>query len=104
MPIPSHVHILLHRYVAPELLKQKPYGKVADWWSFGILLFEMITGRTPFFSRNRSVMFKQIAEKVRAKEGREGGREGGTEGRRDGRREGGKLTFSISFFCCVRTR
>jgi serum/glucocorticoid-regulated kinase 2 len=47
-------------YVAPELLHHKPYGKAADWWSFGILVYEMITGKTPFYSKNRSQMFQAI--------------------------------------------
>jgi serum/glucocorticoid-regulated kinase 2 len=49
-------------YVAPELLHHNPYGKAADWWSFGILVYEMLTGGTPFFSRNRAEMFSDIIE------------------------------------------
>jgi tRNA A-37 threonylcarbamoyl transferase component Bud32 len=32
-------------YIAPDLLEDKPYGPVVDWWSFGILIFEMLTGK-----------------------------------------------------------
>ncbi|KAL7685001.1 putative C2 domain, GPCR kinase, FYVE zinc finger, protein kinase-like domain superfamily [Plasmopara halstedii] len=49
-------------YMAPELLRHQPYGKVVDWWSYGILLFEMLTGRTPFVDRNRRQMFKNIMQ------------------------------------------
>ncbi|CAH1398236.1 unnamed protein product [Nezara viridula] len=35
-------------YLAPELLVQKGYGKSVDWWTFGILLFEMTAGNPPF--------------------------------------------------------
>ncbi|CCI48196.1 unnamed protein product [Albugo candida] len=47
-------------YIAPELLKGMPYGKAVDWWGFGTLLFEMMTGQTPFFDRNRKRMFHNI--------------------------------------------
>lgn len=49
-------------YIAPEqLLTQKPqYGMEADWWSYGILLYEMLTGSTPFFDANISQMYKKI--------------------------------------------
>ena len=47
-------------YVAPELLHHASYGKAADWWSFGILIYEMIVGRTPFYSKNRSQMFQAV--------------------------------------------
>lgn len=47
-------------YIAPELLKGLPYGKAVDWWGFGTLLYEMMTGQTPFFDRNRKRMFHNI--------------------------------------------
>lgn len=49
-------------YIAPEqLLTQKPqYGMAADWWSYGVLLYEMLTGSTPFFDPNVSAMYKKI--------------------------------------------
>lgn len=47
-------------YIAPELLKGMAYGKAADWWSFGILLYEMIGGKPPYYHRNRDIMFQTI--------------------------------------------
>ncbi|RQM25715.1 hypothetical protein B5M09_004305 [Aphanomyces astaci] len=47
-------------YIAPELLKGQNYGKAADWWSFGILLYEMIGGKPPYYHRNRDIMFQTI--------------------------------------------
>lgn len=35
-------------YIAPEVLLNKGHGKGVDWWTLGILLFEMITGQPPF--------------------------------------------------------
>ncbi len=47
-------------YIAPELLRGKRYGAAVDWWSFGILLYEMMAGRTPFYDKNRKIMFFNI--------------------------------------------
>ena len=42
-------------YLAPEILRKKPYGMAVDWWSLGTLLYEMIVGLPPFYDRNRQV-------------------------------------------------
>ncbi|ETV94244.1 AGC protein kinase, variant [Aphanomyces invadans] len=47
-------------YLAPELLRRKPYGKVVDWWSFGIVMYEMLSGSTPFYNTNRKKNFYNI--------------------------------------------
>lgn len=36
-------------YIAPELLLQQSYGKPADMWSVGIIIYEMLTGYQPFY-------------------------------------------------------
>ena len=42
-------------YIAPEIFKGKPYTKCVDWFSFGILLYEMICGNLPFKLINRQI-------------------------------------------------
>lgn len=37
------------QYLAPELFEQHPYTKAVDYWSLGILAYEVATGRRPFF-------------------------------------------------------
>ncbi|XP_065890110.1 protein kinase C iota type-like isoform X2 [Dysidea avara] len=35
-------------YIAPEILRGQDYGISVDWWALGVLLFEMLAGRSPF--------------------------------------------------------
>lgn len=35
-------------YMAPELLAGGQYSYAIDWWAVGIILYELIFGRTPF--------------------------------------------------------
>lgn len=49
-------------YLAPEIIKGSGHDKAVDWWSLGTLLYEMLCGRPPFYSKNRKEMFKLIVE------------------------------------------
>ena len=39
-------------YVAPEMIRGEGYSHQIDWWAFGILLYEIVCGRTPFQSNS----------------------------------------------------
>lgn len=47
-------------YLAPEVLEGVPYGKSVDWWSLGVILYELICGVPPFYNTNRDKLFKCI--------------------------------------------
>lgn len=47
-------------YLAPEVLLGNGYGKAVDWWSFGCLVYEMLSGLPPFYSQNVQDMYKRI--------------------------------------------
>jgi serine/threonine protein kinase len=46
------IDIALQYYKSPEMKKGKAYNEMTDWWGFGILLFEMIVGHTPFHDKD----------------------------------------------------
>lgn len=47
-------------YMAPEVLRQESYGTAVDWWSFGILGYDLLTGVSPF----RANCDTKIKEKI----------------------------------------
>lgn len=49
-------------YMSPEIILGKGHDKAADWWSVGILLFEMLTGQPPFHGGNREKVQKKIVK------------------------------------------
>ena len=49
-------------YLAPEvLLDEHGYTKMVDWWSLGVLVFEMCCGWSPFYAEDTQQMYKNIA-------------------------------------------
>ena len=51
-------------YLAPEILNRQGHGRAVDWWSLGALLYEMLTGLPPFYSRDRDKLFEKIRNGV----------------------------------------
>jgi serine/threonine kinase 38 len=49
-------------YIAPEVFKQKGYGQEIDWWSLGVIMFEMMIGYPPFYSDSSTETCKKILD------------------------------------------
>lgn len=45
-------------YLAPEVLQQKPYDQMVDWWCLGAVMYELMLGLPPFYSKNRAEMYE----------------------------------------------
>jgi serine/threonine protein kinase len=58
VPGPRNHHIL-SKYVFSIYIIDG-YTKQVDWWSFGAVLFEMLTGAPPYYSSNRNEILKKV--------------------------------------------
>jgi protein kinase A len=47
-------------YMAPEIIRNLPYGTAVDWWSFGVIIYEMITGIDPFHDPDPMVVYSNV--------------------------------------------
>ena len=47
-------------YLAPEMVNNEGHDKGVDWWALGVLMYEMLIGVTPFFNRNKNMLFNKI--------------------------------------------
>ncbi|KAG5561046.1 hypothetical protein RHGRI_004159 [Rhododendron griersonianum] len=55
-----------HEYLAPEIIKGEGHGSAVDWWTFGIFLYELLFGKTPFKgSGNRATLFNVVGQPLR---------------------------------------
>lgn len=50
-------------YLAPEVLRKEAYDKAVDWWCLGAVLYEMLYGLPPFYSRDTAEMYDNILNK-----------------------------------------
>ncbi|CAI9272775.1 unnamed protein product [Lactuca saligna] len=55
-----------HEYLAPEIIKGEGHGSAVDWWTFGIFLYELLFGKTPFKgASNRATLFNVVGHPLR---------------------------------------
>ncbi|MCO5610824.1 hypothetical protein L7F22_065066 [Adiantum nelumboides] len=58
-----------HEYLAPEIIKGEGHGSAVDWWTFGIFLYELLYGKTPFKGPgNRATLFNVVGHPLRCPE------------------------------------
>ncbi|KAK4714586.1 hypothetical protein R3W88_020493 [Solanum pinnatisectum] len=50
-----------HEYLAPELISGAGHGNGVDWWAFGVLLYELLYGTTPFKGNSKESTLRNIA-------------------------------------------
>uniref|UniRef100_A0A672GLR8 non-specific serine/threonine protein kinase n=1 Tax=Salarias fasciatus TaxID=181472 RepID=A0A672GLR8_SALFA len=47
-------------YLAPEVLEDNDYGRAVDWWGLGVVTYEMMCGRLPFYNQDHEKLFELI--------------------------------------------
>ncbi|XP_010255799.1 PREDICTED: serine/threonine-protein kinase D6PKL1 [Nelumbo nucifera] len=59
-----------HEYLAPEIIKGDGHGSAVDWWTFGIFLYELLHGKTPFRGNgNRETLFNVVGQQLKFPDG-----------------------------------
>ncbi|KVH99904.1 serine/threonine-protein kinase D6PK-like [Cynara cardunculus var. scolymus] len=62
----SNSFVGTHEYLAPEIIKGDGHGSAVDWWTFGIFLYELLYGKTPFKgSVNDQTLANVVLENLR---------------------------------------
>ncbi|GAA6014341.1 hypothetical protein JCM10207_005425 [Rhodosporidiobolus poonsookiae] len=51
-------------YLAPELILGEGYTRSVDWWTLGVLLYEMLSGLPPFYEEDHQTMYKRIVSET----------------------------------------
>lgn len=55
-----------HEYLAPEIIRGEGHGSAVDWWTFGIFIYELLYGATPFKGQgNRATLHNVIGQALR---------------------------------------
>jgi Protein kinase domain/Ankyrin repeats (3 copies)/Ankyrin repeat len=47
-------------YLAPEVIRRQGHGKAVDWYLLGVVFYEMVVGRPPYFSMDKNELIKNI--------------------------------------------
>jgi protein kinase A len=49
-------------YLAPEIIRSQDYGRAVDWYSLGVLIYEMLAGFPPFYHENNALLYEAVLE------------------------------------------
>ncbi len=49
-------------YIAYEVVANKDYTHSVDWWSLGVLIFELVAGKTPFRAKTSELIYENVIE------------------------------------------
>ena len=55
--------IIFQVYMAPEVIEKTPYGKAADLWSLGVVIYDMLVGKPPFHVACKGNKMKEESQK-----------------------------------------
>lgn len=54
---------MCHKYLQNfklQVLEDTHYGRAVDWWGLGVVMYEMMCGRLPFYNRDHDILFELI--------------------------------------------
>lgn len=46
--------------ISPQVLEDNDYGRAVDWWGLGVVMYEMMCGRLPFYNQDHEKLFELI--------------------------------------------
>eukprot|EP00605_Chrysophyceae_sp_TOSAG23-4_P001832 GSChrysophyteH1.ASY1.ANO1.2022.1 assembled CDS len=58
----SNTMVGVAEYLSPEMITSKPHGRGTDFWALGVLLYELMTGKTPFDHANSAMIYQNIMD------------------------------------------
>ncbi|CAN6323197.1 unnamed protein product [Urochloa humidicola] len=68
-----------HEYVAPEVARGGGHGAAVDWWAYGVFLYELVYGRTPFVGDTNEATLRNIVRRPLEFPANNGGGGGGED-------------------------